>query len=112
MQVAREFVARHCQDEDGVLILRYWRDGWWAWRTSRWREVDLEVEEDRLEKLRADMAEHPDRKAPIAASISRSWFSRQGELVKPLAGLGAAREAQGDRDLRGPRCCREFFPLG
>jgi hypothetical protein len=33
MQVAREFVARHCLHEDGTtLVLRYWRDGWWAWR--------------------------------------------------------------------------------
>ena len=39
MQVAREFVANHCL-RDGVPILRYWRDGWWAWRTSHWCEID------------------------------------------------------------------------
>jgi putative DNA primase/helicase len=41
MQVAREFVARHCLHEDGTtLVLRYWRDGWWAWRGSHWRETE------------------------------------------------------------------------
>jgi putative DNA primase/helicase len=39
MQVAREFVARHCL-RAGVLILRYWRGGWWSWRTSYWHEAD------------------------------------------------------------------------
>src|SRR5262245_19549266 len=40
MAVARTFVARHCTHESGVLILRYWRDGWWAWRRSHWEEID------------------------------------------------------------------------
>ena len=41
MQVAREFVARHCLHDDGMtLVLRYWRDGWWAWRGSHWRETE------------------------------------------------------------------------
>jgi hypothetical protein len=39
MQCAREFVAQNCL-RDGVAILRYWRDGWWAWRTSHWFEID------------------------------------------------------------------------
>jgi len=39
MRVGREFVAKHCLHDD-VPILRYWRDGWWAWRTSHWFEVD------------------------------------------------------------------------
>jgi putative DNA primase/helicase len=39
MQVAREFIAQYCV-YDGALTLRQWRDGWWAWRTSHWHEVD------------------------------------------------------------------------
>jgi putative DNA primase/helicase len=39
MRVGREFVVQHCL-RDGVPILRYWRDGWWAWRTSHWFEID------------------------------------------------------------------------
>jgi putative DNA primase/helicase len=38
MRVARQFVREYCL-QDGVPILRYWRDGWWAWRTSRWVEI-------------------------------------------------------------------------
>ena len=40
MRVAREFVTRHCLHHDGTPILRYWRDGWWGWRTSHWRETE------------------------------------------------------------------------
>jgi putative DNA primase/helicase len=40
MQVAREFVARHCLHRDKTLTLRYWRDGWWRWCGSHWRETD------------------------------------------------------------------------
>ena len=41
MQVAREFIKHHCLHEDRTtLILRYWRDGWWAWRGACWRETE------------------------------------------------------------------------
>ena len=39
MAVARQFVSRHCLHDDG-MTLRYWRDGWWAWRETRWREIE------------------------------------------------------------------------
>jgi putative DNA primase/helicase len=39
MQTAREFIARHCLHA-GTLILHYWRDSWWEWATTRWREVE------------------------------------------------------------------------
>ena len=39
MQTAHEFVARHAMHA-GTLILRYWRDSWWEWATTRWREVE------------------------------------------------------------------------
>ena len=41
MQVARAFVA-HSLLVDGIPdkpTLRYWRGGWWVWRTSHWVEV-------------------------------------------------------------------------
>jgi putative DNA primase/helicase len=39
MAVARAFVD-HSFREGGELALRYWRDGWWHWRRSHWREVE------------------------------------------------------------------------
>ncbi len=42
MQVARAFVT-HSLLVDGIPdapTLRYWRGGWWAWRTSHWIEVE------------------------------------------------------------------------
>jgi putative DNA primase/helicase len=40
MAVARVFVARNHQTEDGELTLRYWRGAWWSWRRSHWRESE------------------------------------------------------------------------
>jgi putative DNA primase/helicase len=40
MDVARMFAVAHYMHEDGEL-LRHWRGGWWEWRTSHWREVEL-----------------------------------------------------------------------
>jgi putative DNA primase/helicase len=38
MAVARVFVARHAMHGD-LFKLRYWRGGWWTWRTTHWAEV-------------------------------------------------------------------------
>lgn len=42
MQVARQFVERHCLHDGSpdALTLRYWHGGWWAWRVSHWAEVE------------------------------------------------------------------------
>jgi putative DNA primase/helicase len=42
MAVARLFV-RQCLLRKNVLTLRYWRGGWWAWRTTHWIEVEASV---------------------------------------------------------------------
>jgi putative DNA primase/helicase len=41
MDVARIF-ADQCR-HGGLLTLRYWRGGWWMWRTSHWVEVDVYI---------------------------------------------------------------------
>jgi hypothetical protein len=38
MAVARIFIDE-CQ-HDGILTLRYWRAGWWMWKTTHWVEVN------------------------------------------------------------------------
>jgi hypothetical protein len=47
MRTARAFVARHCLHA-GTLILHYWRDSWWEWATTRWREVERRFVVSRL----------------------------------------------------------------
>jgi putative DNA primase/helicase len=47
MQTAREFVARHAMHA-GTLILHYWRDSWWEWDTTCWREVERRFVVSRL----------------------------------------------------------------
>ena len=38
MAVARIFVEEG--EHDGILTLRYWRAGWWMWKTTHWVEVN------------------------------------------------------------------------
>lgn len=40
MAVAREYVEQHCRHGGDVVTLRYWRGGWWQWRTSHWIEIE------------------------------------------------------------------------
>jgi putative DNA primase/helicase len=40
MAVARVFVAKNHQTENGELTLHYWRGAWWSWRRSHWRESE------------------------------------------------------------------------
>src|SRR5215471_5436644 len=45
-------------------------------------ELELEVDDDRLEKLLADLAEHPDRESIDRRVYFKELFRLQGELVK------------------------------
>ena len=45
-------------------------------------ELELEVDDDRLEKLLADLAEHPDRQSLDRRIYFKELFRLQGELVK------------------------------
>jgi polyphosphate kinase 2 len=45
-------------------------------------ELELEIDDDRLEKLLADMSEHPDRASIDRRVYFRELFRLQGELVK------------------------------
>ena len=39
MDVARTFVDQGCLHDRSILTLRYWRAGWWVWKTTHWTEV-------------------------------------------------------------------------
>ena len=41
MEVAREFVTEGWKHSTGTLTLRHWRDGWWVWCDSHWKEVSV-----------------------------------------------------------------------
>jgi putative DNA primase/helicase len=38
--VARAFLANGWTNPEGVLLLRHWRGGFWAWQRSHWREYE------------------------------------------------------------------------
>jgi putative DNA primase/helicase len=40
MAVARQLVADRYMSDDGLLVLRHWRGGWWRWRTTCWVEIE------------------------------------------------------------------------
>jgi putative DNA primase/helicase len=40
LAVAREYAEQHCRHNGDALTLRYWRGGWWQWRTSHWAEIE------------------------------------------------------------------------
>ena len=42
MAVARQFVRRCCQYNNGAdqLTLRFWHGAWWSWRTTHWAEAE------------------------------------------------------------------------
>ena len=42
MTVARQFVRRCCQYNNGAdqLTLRFWHGAWWSWRTTHWAEAE------------------------------------------------------------------------
>jgi len=48
MAVAREYVEQHCRHDSGALTLRYWRGGWWEWRTSHWVESENRAVRSRI----------------------------------------------------------------
>jgi putative DNA primase/helicase len=47
MATARLFAAECCR-HDGVLTLRHWRGGWWAWKSAQWTELEDRAVRSRL----------------------------------------------------------------
>ena len=82
MQVAREFVANYCL-RDGVPILRYWRDGWWAWRTSHWREIDGRIVRSMLYTFTEHAVYYN------AAGEPKCWAPTRHKIGDLLEALGA-----------------------
>ena len=84
MQVAREFVQQCClyNDAPDALTLRYWRGGWWAWRTSHWVEVENRAVRSLLYKF-TENAMYIDEKGP------KPWAPTRRKIGDLLEALGA-----------------------
>jgi len=73
MEVARVLVQERYTHEAASLTLRHWRGGWWAWRSSRW----VEVEQRAMSAVAYQFTEH---------AVFEAWDERQKTLVeKPWA---------------------------
>jgi putative DNA primase/helicase len=64
MAVAREYVEQHCRHDSGALTLRYWRGGWWQWRTSHWTEIENRAVRGMLYRF-TENAVYPGPKGPL-----------------------------------------------
>ncbi len=84
MQVARQFL-NGCMFDDGTTPkLRYWRGGWWLWRTSFWQETDDRAMRSALYKF-AENAYYLGE-----AGIPKPWApnrKRVGDLIDALSAI-------------------------
>jgi putative DNA primase/helicase len=81
MAVARVFV-RQCL-HDKILTLRYWRGGWWMWKTTHWVEVHDDSVRSILYRF-TENALYQEGRAP------RPWAPNRhkiGDLIDALTGI-------------------------
>jgi putative DNA primase/helicase len=91
MAVAREFIESRCRHRDD-LTLRYWRGGWWSWRTAHWIEVD-----DR--SIRSELYQFTEKaqyRNGIAAPVP--WAPTQSKIGNLLDALAAVCHLPPDTD--------------
>jgi putative DNA primase/helicase len=91
MQCARQFLAQNCL-RDGVPMLRYWRDGWWAWRTSYWNEIDRR-------EVRSLLYTFTERAFYLGADyVPKEWAPNRRKIGDLLEALGAICILSGEFD--------------
>ena len=84
MQVARVFVT-HSLLVDGIPgapTLRYWRGGWWVWRTSHW----VEVENRTVRSLLYAFTEHAVYREGLT---EKPWLPNRRKIGDLLEALGS-----------------------
>jgi putative DNA primase/helicase len=72
----------------GLLTLRNWHDGWWAWRTTHWAEI-REAHVRSLLYGFTEFARYQDEKRPTTSSL-KPWAPNRkkiGDLVEALASV-------------------------
>ena len=84
MAVARAFVEQHCTHDGDIPTLRYWRGGWWAWRTSHWRELESQAVRGSLYRFTEHALYVGGDGKPAAWSPNRRKI---GDLLEALAAI-------------------------
>src|SRR5262249_1213628 len=81
MLVARQFLSSSCMFE-AIPTLRYWRGGWWLWRTSSWQEIEERALRSLLYKFTEHAIYDPAKPKPWAPNRKRI-----GDLVEALSAV-------------------------
>jgi putative DNA primase/helicase len=88
MQVAREFVTRHCLHDAEALTIRYWCGCWWTWRTTHWAEAQPHAVRTLLYRFTEDAKYWKVREGKLPELTSWSPDRRKiGDLLEALSSL-------------------------
>ena len=82
LAVAREFVEARCL-HDKHLTLRYWRSGWWNWKTTHWVELD----EPTLRSVLYEFTEHA--LCPTITPKLQPWSPNRRKITDLMDALAA-----------------------
>jgi putative DNA primase/helicase len=81
MAVARTFVDECLHS--GLLTLRYWRGGWWMWKTTHWIEVEDSA-------VRSVLYRYTEKAFYFEAKMPRQWAPNRrkiSDLIDALTGI-------------------------
>jgi putative DNA primase/helicase len=81
MAVAHKYIDSQCR-HGADLTLRYWRGGWWSWRTAHWIEVD-----DRT--IRSALYQFTEKAVYISGRNLTAWAPTQSKISNLLDALAA-----------------------
>lgn len=81
MAVARQFIESKCRHK-GDQTLRYWRAGWWSWRTSHWVEVDDAT-------IKSELYQFTEKAVYARDKGFAPWAPTQGKISNLLDALKA-----------------------
>ena len=79
MAVARQFIEKKCRHNDDPT-LRYWRAGWWSWRTSHWVAVDDTT-------IRSELYQFTEKAEFVNGKKLVPWAPTQGKISNILDAL-------------------------
>jgi putative DNA primase/helicase len=92
MSVARVFLKESGLSTDGLETIRYWRGGWWFWRTSHWQESGERMLRSMLYRY-TEIAAYMTGDGPLLWQPNRKKVSDLADALTAIAILPAETDA-------------------